>query len=292
MPRLTDFGLAKLVEEVGEDSASGSRVGTLRYMAPEQAAGRRGEVGPSADVYAIGATLYEVLAGRPPFHGETEAETLRLVLEDEPVSLRTLRPGLPRDLETICLKCLRKEPGRRYGSAAALRDDLRRFLDGRPIVGRPVSLVNRGWAWARRRPGVAALVGLVIALAAGLAGGLAWWVTWLEWHHRQLQIHVERADSSTRVAERQSQIAEERRRQANRHHYAEGLRRVRQASTPRRATWRRTSSRTCSPIPAGPIRGDSRGGISTGRRTVSSRGSGVTKPRSRAGRGQRTARHW
>ena len=106
IPRLTDFGLAKLIEETGDESGSDARIGTPHYMAPEQAAGRRSDVGPATDVYALGATLYEILTGRPPFRGETDAETLRLVLESEPVPLRTLRPGLPRDLETICLKCL------------------------------------------------------------------------------------------------------------------------------------------------------------------------------------------
>ncbi|MGP0062955.1 MAG: serine/threonine-protein kinase, partial [Isosphaeraceae bacterium] len=126
VPRLTDFGLAKLTEEVGDESRSGIRMGTAPYMAPEQAAGRREEVGPATDVYALGATFYQILVGRTPFRGETEAETLRLVLESEPVAPRSLRPGLPRDLETICLKCLCKEPARRYGTAADLRDDLRR----------------------------------------------------------------------------------------------------------------------------------------------------------------------
>ncbi len=130
-PRLTDFGLAKLIEEAGDDTRSQARIGTPNYMAPEQAAGRCGEVGPATDVYALGATLYEILSGRPPFRGDTDADTLRLVLETEPIPLCSLRPGVPRDLETICMRCLRGEPGKRYPSAAALRDDLRSFLDGR-----------------------------------------------------------------------------------------------------------------------------------------------------------------
>ena len=170
VPRLTDFGLAKLVEEASDETRSEARMGTPHYMAPEQAAGRRGEVGPATDVYALGATLYEVLVGRPPFRGETETETLRLVLESEPVAPRSLRPGLPRDLETICLNCLRKEPSRRYVTAAGLHDDLRRFLEGRPIRARRTSAVERAWRWCRRNKAVASLLAAVFVLLAAVAG--------------------------------------------------------------------------------------------------------------------------
>ncbi len=229
VPRLTDFGLAKLVAEAGDETRSEARLGTAQYMAPEQAAGRRGEVGPAADVYGLGATLYEILTGRPPFRGETDVETLRLVIESDPVTPRSLRPGLPRDLDTICLKCLRKVPAQRYESAAALHDDLERFLDGRPIVGRPVSAWERSCGWARRRPAVAALLGLVILLLCGLVGGIAAWASWLEWHNNQLEIQIARGDQKAREAEKQTRIAEERRHQADRHHYAESLRRARRA---------------------------------------------------------------
>ena len=197
VPRLTDFGLAKLLEETGNETRSEARLGTPHYMAPEQAAGRHREVGPATDVYALGATLYEILTGRPPFRGETDAETLRLVLEREPVALRLLRPGLPRDLETICLKCLCKEPARRYVSADALALDLKRFLDGRPIEGRPIARGERAMRWARRRPAVAAMLGLVVSMACTLVGGITAWARWLEWHNTQLQIQVARADRQT-----------------------------------------------------------------------------------------------
>ncbi|MGP0067977.1 MAG: protein kinase domain-containing protein [Isosphaeraceae bacterium] len=222
IPRLTDFGLAKLVEETGDATRSDARLGTPNYMAPEQAAGRRSDVGPATDVYALGATLYEILAGRPPFRGETDAETLRLVLESDPVPLRTLRPGLPRDLETICLKCLRKEPARRYTSAEALRDDLTRFLDGRPIVGRPVSFIEQAIRWTHRRPAIAALLVLVVALVGGLVGGSARWSDRLSRQNQELKLQITRADRQTREADKH-------RRQADRHRYAESLRRAGQA---------------------------------------------------------------
>jgi eukaryotic-like serine/threonine-protein kinase len=229
VPRLTDFGLAKLVEEPVDDTKSGARMGTPHYMAPEQAAGRKSEVGPATDVYALGATLYEILTGRPPFHGETDMETLRLVLDTEPVALRALRPGLPRDLDTICQKSLRKDPSRRYASAAALADDLKRLLDGQPIVGRPVSSWERAWGWGRRRPAVTALLGLVMLLAGGLVGAAARSSAQLRWHNEQLKEEIARADQQAREAKKQSQIAEERRLEANSVHYAESLRLARRA---------------------------------------------------------------
>jgi eukaryotic-like serine/threonine-protein kinase len=229
VPRLTDFGLAKLIEEPVDDTKSAARVGTPHYMAPEQAAGRKSEVGAATDVYALGATLYEILTGRPPFRGETDMETLRLVLDTEPVALRALRPGLPRGLDTICLKCLRKEPGRRYASAAALADDLKRLLDGRPIVGRPVSSWERAWGWGRRRPAVVALLVLVMMLAGGLVGGAARWSAQLRGHNVQLEGEIARADQQAREAKKQARIAEVRRRQADQLHYAESLRLARRA---------------------------------------------------------------
>ena len=138
VPRICDFGLAKLLDEVSQETCSGLAIGSPPYMAPEQAAGRTREQGPATDVYALGVILYELLTGRPPLRGETDLETLRLVSDQDPPPPRALRPGLPRNLETICLKCLEKRPDRRYAGASELAEDLGRFLDGRPIRARPV----------------------------------------------------------------------------------------------------------------------------------------------------------
>jgi serine/threonine-protein kinase len=166
-PRVTDFGLAKRVQAVGL-TATGAVMGTPSYMAPEQVAGKTKETGPAADVYALGAILYECLTGRPPFNAAGVHETLLQVLSDEPVPPRRLNAQVPHDLETICLKCLQKEPARRYSSAAELAGELGRWQRGEPIRARPAGRVERALKWARRRPAAAALVGVSVLALVGL----------------------------------------------------------------------------------------------------------------------------
>jgi tetratricopeptide (TPR) repeat protein len=169
-PKVADFGVARHSDGEPALTLSGARIGTPSYMAPEQVIGKPGTMGPATDVYALGAVLYEMLTGRPPFRGETAAETEREVIRDEPVSPSRLNPKVPRDLETICLKCLFKEPGRRYASAAALAADLKRFSEGRPIQARRVSVPEQAWRSCRRNPAVAGLAAAAfLAMALGTA---------------------------------------------------------------------------------------------------------------------------
>jgi hypothetical protein len=176
IPRVGDFGLAYLRDDPDATANAIGPLGTPRYMAPEQIGADRARLGPTADVYGLGALLYHVVTGRPPFAAPSVAETLEQVRSQEPVPPRRLNPAIPRDLETICLKCLRKDPGQRYGSAQEVADDLRRFLDGAAIVARPVSPLERTWRWSRRRPAVAALAAaLVLTLGAGFLGMFFLW---------------------------------------------------------------------------------------------------------------------
>ncbi len=161
-PKITDFGLAKRLDADRGQTRTGDVLGTPAYMAPEQAAGRAREVGPGADVYALGAVLYECLTGRPPVRAATAVDALLIVLEREPDPPRAVNPHVPRDLETVCLKCLRKDPMQRYAGARDLADDLRRYLDDEPILARPPGPAERLARWSGRQP---ALATTLIALA-------------------------------------------------------------------------------------------------------------------------------
>jgi serine/threonine-protein kinase len=173
-PKVTDFGLARRLEGDGGLTLSGVPVGTPSYMAPEQARGDKRAIGPAADVYALGAILYELLTGRPPFDADTTAATLQQVVAEEPVPPAQLNPQVPRDLVTICLKCLHKQPHRRYASAAALAEDLRRFLRGEPIAARRAGRLERLARWARRSPAAAALLAVTLLVATTVLGVGGW----------------------------------------------------------------------------------------------------------------------
>ena len=243
MPKITDFGLAKLLNLSqaclsspgitdplqpaqrihgakgdgtgatleaaepwdGDLTATGQILGTPSYMAPEQASGNGDAIGPAADVYALGAILYETLCGRAPFRGETPLHTLDQVRSHDPVPPSRLRPKLPRDLETICLKCLAKEPHNRYVTALHLAEDLRRFVAGEPIAARPVAWWERARKWTRRRPAVASLI---LAALIGFAG-----VTW-QW------IRAERNHSAAILA---AEVAEAERDRVERASYAHDI---------------------------------------------------------------------
>jgi WD40 repeat protein len=195
-PKLTDFGMAKVVEELRADQThTGATIGTPAYMAPEQAAGRVRELDSRTDVYALGAVLYELLSGQPPFRGETPIETLRQVLDDDPVSLCRMRPDVPRDLEAICLKCLARRPADRYQTAQQLADDLDRFLAGEPVVARPPALVESFWKWARRRP--LTISGLAIAASA-----LLMLMVVIVVYNARLSAEIVRADAEAEASRR------------------------------------------------------------------------------------------
>jgi tetratricopeptide (TPR) repeat protein len=202
IPKIADFGLAK---RLGGDSGltqTGAVLGTPSYMAPEQARGQVHTIGPAADVYALGAILYECLTGRPPFTGATSLETIQQVQSQTPVAPTRLQPQVPRDLETICLKCLEKEPHRRYPSAWALAEDLRHFLAGEPILARPATLRERAWKWAKRRPAVAALLSLLLLLFLVLV--VVWGRSYVQLKERATQLK----EQATRLEEQATRLKE------------------------------------------------------------------------------------
>lgn len=206
-PKITDFGLAKRMDDDSNQTKTGAVMGTPSYMPPEQASSSIETLGPAADTYALGAILYHLLTGRPPFQSETQLDTLMQVISDEPVPPSRLNSNVPADLETICLKCLQKDIKRRYTTAAALAEDLRRFQTGEPIAARPVSALERGWKWARRRPAVAGMIGVsALALISLIAGGL--------WYNAQLQDSLTVAENRRQEAQEQREFAEKQRKVA------------------------------------------------------------------------------
>jgi WD40 repeat protein/predicted Ser/Thr protein kinase len=208
-PHLTDFGLARRVDGGSNLTQSGAIVGTPGYMAPEQARGERG-LTTGVDVYGLGAILYELLTGRPPFQADNPLDTLLLLLERDPEPPRRLNPRLDRDLETICLKCLHKEPGKRYASAEDLAEDLERWLAGEPISARRISPWRRLLKWARRRPAAAALV-LVSALALVIFNvGGGWFTAQLKHERDEIQLQRDEADRQRGLAQQREVLARRR----------------------------------------------------------------------------------
>lgn len=173
-PRITDFGLAKRLESGSNLTVSGQVLGSPNYMSPEQAAGKRGVLTRRSDIYSLGAMFYEMLTGRPPFIGDGLGEIVPQVLNTEPIAPRALNPGVPRDLETVCLKCLEKEPEKRYATALALAEEMGRYLEGMTVLARPVGRLAKGWRWCRRNPVIATLAAAVVLLFALGFGGVSW----------------------------------------------------------------------------------------------------------------------
>jgi WD40 repeat protein/predicted Ser/Thr protein kinase len=192
-PRITDFGLAKRLEGDSDLTVSGQVLGSPNYMPPEQASGKRGTLSRRSDVYALGAILYHALTGRPPFVGEGMAETVQRVLNEEPASPRLLNPGVPVDLETVCLKCLEKDTAKRYATAQILAEELGRFLEGKPVHARPVSRPAKVWRWCRRNPRLAtAVAAALLSLLIGLAG--------VSWQWRRAESQRQRAEADELMA--------------------------------------------------------------------------------------------
>jgi hypothetical protein len=228
-PRVTDFGLAKRVEGSAGLTQTGAVIGTPSYMAPEQADGNQ-DVGVPADVYALGAILYECLTGRPPFRSATPQATLLQVINEEPVAVRQLQPAVPVDLETICLKCLQKEQGKRYASAEELAEDLQRYLERRPITARPVGRLEWLVRWCRREPMVASLLAAVLlVMVAGTTVSVSFALVARQ-REKEAREEKLRADENARQAKeneerarRQKEQTEEQRDRAERLAYVSKL---------------------------------------------------------------------
>jgi serine/threonine-protein kinase len=208
LPKITDFGLAKKLEDDSQQTRSGAIMGTPNYMAPEQAWGETKEIGPLADQYALGAILYELLTGRPPFHGATPLDTLEQVRSQEPIPPTRLQPKVPTDLETICLKALQKESPKRYTSCEELATDLQSFLDGKPIKARPVSKAEIAWRWCKRNPRIAIPTAAAVLLLIGLAVGGTYAAVTIARANVEIAKKKDQADKAAALAQLNAERAE------------------------------------------------------------------------------------
>jgi serine/threonine protein kinase/tetratricopeptide (TPR) repeat protein len=216
VPKIADFGLAKRVDDDSSQTQSGAILGTPCYMAPEQAEGKIKEIGPGADIYALGVILYELLTGRPPFKANRPIDTIRQVIDQDPVPPRQLEPRVAHDLETICLKCLEKHPDKRYGTAVELADDLQRFLKDEPILARPTPALERAWKWGKRHPNIVALLAVCVLAVLGV-------VALIIWHNVSLAGQLEQARADERAAHQREEEALEGQRISRLRHEAQKL---------------------------------------------------------------------
>ncbi len=198
-PKIADFGLAKRMDVEDGETITGQMIGTPSYMAPEQAQGWAREIGQAADIYSLGAILYEMLTGRPPIKGETQAETIKLVLEEDPVSPSHLRPNVSFDLETICLKCIARDPRKRYADALGLAEDLDRFLGDKPILARRTPLWERAIKLAQRHPVFSAVLAMAVVLSAAAAG---WFLHARDSENDRVRVVLQRGGSKASLAEK------------------------------------------------------------------------------------------
>lgn len=201
-PRVTDFGLAKRARGDFGLTVTGQLLGSPNFMPPEQTSGKSGKIGPTSDVYGLGAILYHLLTGRPPFQAETIEEVLRQLHEADPVAPRLMNPGIPLDLETICLRCLEKEPVKRYQTARSMADELDRFLRDEPIQARPVRTPEKIWRWCRRKPVLAALIGLLHVVGIGGLSGIVW--QWQRVEEKKEELETNLYFSQVALAHRES----------------------------------------------------------------------------------------
>ena len=205
--RLTDFGLAKLIDENQDLTGTGQVMGTAAYMAPEQARGSRSFVEPTIDVYSLGATLYRCVTGRPPFQASTTIEVLRQLNEDEPVSPRRLNQEVDAEIETLCLKCLEKEPSRRFPTAGELAAELSRYVNNEPIHSRRIGVLNRAWRWCRRKPAIAGALVLGLMLLFAIAGGVPY-ILWRESAYEIAELQSQLTADALKVSQDAQAIAE------------------------------------------------------------------------------------